>query len=72
MNCYYINNIDGTRINCGYYHMTNILLYIHISHYGELLPKDNNINKLELFLQEIYDNITKNYTFNKKFRNILH
>ena len=50
---FYINNINGININCGYYHMTNILLFIHITHDGKLLPKNNNENKLELFLQEI-------------------
>ena len=72
MNCYYLNNINGININCGYYHMTNILLFIHITHDGKLLPKNNNENKLELFLQEIYDNITENYTFNKKYRDFMH
>ena len=71
-NCYYINCIDSNNIiNAGYYHLTNIFIYIHITHYGELMPIDNNKNLLNDYLQKIYEDIINNNKFNRLMRIIV-
>lgn len=70
LNSYYINTQQ--IINAGYFALSNILIYIHISHYNKLLPIDNNINNLDENLQKIYENIITNFKFNKEFRTTMH
>ena len=69
INSYYLNNKNQNNIQAGYYAMTNILIYIHITHHGELLPINNNKNNLDENLQEEYNIIVNKYKFNRNFRN---
>jgi len=73
INCYYINCIDSNNIiNAGYYHLTNIFIYIHITHNGELMPLDNNKNLLNDYLHKIYEDIINNNKFNRLMRINMH
>lgn len=69
-NAYYLNYKNQKNINTGYYGMTDILIYIHITHAGHLMPIDNN--NLDENLQEEYNTIVNKYKFNRNFRNTLH
>jgi hypothetical protein len=69
-NAYYLNYKNENNIKAGYYAMTDILIYIHITHDGYLMPVDNN--NLDEFLQEEYNNIINKYKFNRNFRNKMH
>ncbi len=73
MNSYYINCINcNDIINTGYYKLTEIFVYIHITHFGKLLTLDNNVNEMECNLQKIYENIFYTYNFDKKLNDRLH
>jgi hypothetical protein len=73
MKCYYINHIDPTKIiSTGYYGLTDIFVYIHITHYGELMPIDNNLNNTDIHIQKIYEQIINNYKFNRNMKTSMH
>lgn len=70
LNTYYI--YSHSPIHGGYFEVTNIFTHLHITHGGELLPIDNNINNLEQHLQNEYVNIINKYKFNRKIKYKLH
>ena len=73
MNCYYINYIDSSKIiKAGYYAVTDIFVYMHLSHGGGLMPVDNNKNNMCNNLQQIYENIINNYSFNRNIKDSMH
>lgn len=72
INSYYLNNTNQSYIHVGYYATTDILIYIHITHDGKLMPIDNNINHLDVDIQKEYNDIINKYKFNRNIRNSMH
>jgi hypothetical protein len=67
---YYLNSIKP--ISGGYFTLTNIFVYFHITHSSYLMPVDNNENHLDQFLQAHYEQILSTYKFNRNMRSRLH
>jgi hypothetical protein len=59
-------------LQVGYYNCINEFIFLHISHYGMFLPKENN--DLPDNIQKIYENIIEKYLINsnKNFRTVKH
>jgi hypothetical protein len=63
--CYYINYKENNfKLNCGYFHLSNIFLYLHITHNNNLLSKKNNLYP---FMKNEYIKILKHYQIKRKF-----
>tara|TARA_R110002126_G_scaffold227664_1_gene372250 strand:+ start:6920 stop:7684 length:765 start_codon:yes stop_codon:yes gene_type:complete len=64
--CYYINYKDTNfSLKCGYYLLTDIYVYFHLTHDAKLFPKKSK--RLDDFMKEKYHNILKNYKFKRSF-----
>lgn len=70
LNTYYLNSTK--KINGGYFVVTNIFMYLHITHSGYLMPSNNDENHLNSFLQTHYEQILSTYTFSRNMKNKLH
>jgi hypothetical protein len=56
-----------TMVRSGYFHLTPLFVYLHITHLGGLLPPTEN--NLEPWLEIIYMGIRNLYTFRRPVRN---
>jgi hypothetical protein len=70
LNTYYLNS--NKKINGGYFVVTNIFVYLHITHSGYLMPANNHENHLDPFLQAHYEQILSKYKLNRNMRIKLH
>lgn len=63
---------SGLPVKAGYYNVLPFFTFFHISHYGHLLPKNNQKNNLSSELQSIYEKIILKYNFKRYFRGEMH
>lgn len=70
LNTYYLNSIKP--INGGYFTVTGIFTYLHITHSGYLMPVNNIENHLDVNLQSHYEQIIQTYKFVRQMRYRLH
>lgn len=70
LNTYYLNS--NKKINGGYFVVTNIFVYLHITHSGYLMPANIHENHLDPFLQAHYEQILSKYKLNRNMRIKLH
>lgn len=58
------------KISAGYFHVTDLFVFIHLTHGGKLLPiRDNN---LEPYLNVIYKGIHLSFSFRREIRRTMH
>jgi len=67
-----IKIFTGKDIKAGYYEVLPFFTFLHLSHYGGLLPKDNSINELPSSLKDEYDKIIETFPFKRPFRLTMH
>ena len=64
--CYYVNYKNKNfGLKCGYYLLTDIYIYFHLTHYGKLFPK-NSIH-LDDFMRIEYKKILSEATSNENW-----
>ena len=71
---YCVNNLNtytlysSKPICAGYFNVTDIFIFLHITHHGELLPQENEkIRSMNEFVQNEYNDIIDKYSFNRVF-----
>lgn len=63
---------SSVKKNSGYYSVTPIFQFLHMTHEGGLMPYDAKVNGADEDLNEHYTKILKNYNFTKPFRRSMH
>jgi hypothetical protein len=58
------------KVKAGYFNITNWFIFIHITHGGKLLPRQNN--NLEPWIQVIYNGILSSFSFQRQVRTTMH
>ena len=56
------------KINVGWYAITDLFKFFHITNGGKCLPIDNKCNNLDKIINEEYMYILKTYSFNRPFK----
>ncbi|NCY25280.1 MAG: hypothetical protein EBX37_10580 [Alphaproteobacteria bacterium] len=54
-------------VHCGWFSCDPMLIFLHLTHYGKMLPVWPQINKMEPTIARFYYEICKTYEFKKKF-----
>jgi hypothetical protein len=58
------------KVNAGYFAVTPWFVFLHITHSGGLLPRQNN--SLESWIQVIYNGILSSFSFQRQIRTTMH
>lgn len=61
-----------TKMNSGYYSITPIFQFLHITHEGGLMPLDGEVNGADEHINSEYFKILSTYKFTKPLRRFMH
>lgn len=74
---YCVNNLktytlySNNPIHGGYMILTNIFLYLHITHGGKLTAQQNKRNKMNYIIQDEYNKIIEKYNLKREFNEFI-